>query len=176
MKSGRLRKRFIHPDDLPLYYQVVEQNTSRPGPEFVADLEHRIIRRDGEVRHILARTRVLKDDSGRIVIIYGANQDITERKQAEEALRKSEQRFRSLVETTSEWIWEVDQNGVYTYASPKVKDILGYEPEEVVGKTPFDFMDRHEAERVGAIFSDSLSSVNHFPDWKTSIPVRMDER
>ena len=49
------------------------------------------------------------------------HEDITERK-----LRDSEERFRSLVETTSDLIWEVDVNSVYTYVSPKIKDILGY--------------------------------------------------
>jgi PAS domain-containing protein len=45
---------------------------------------------------------------------------------AEEALRESEARFRALVETTSDWIWEVDADLIYTYASPKVFDLLGY--------------------------------------------------
>jgi PAS domain S-box-containing protein len=74
--------------------------------------------------------------------------DITERKRAEEVLRQSEGRFRSLVEMTSDWIWEVDLKGVYTYVSPKVRDLLGYEPEELIGKAPFDFMPAEEARRV----------------------------
>jgi PAS domain S-box-containing protein len=77
-------KRFVHPDDIPLHYQFVEDNTLRPDTEFSADREHRIIRRDGEVRYILARARVIRDDSGRIIRRYGANQDITQRKQSEE--------------------------------------------------------------------------------------------
>ena len=77
-------KRFIHPDDIPLHYQFVKENTLRPDLEFSADIEHRIIRRDGVVRHIHARARVVKDDSGRVIKRYGANQDITERKQAED--------------------------------------------------------------------------------------------
>lgn len=72
--------------------------------------------------------------------------------QANEALTASEERFRSLVETSSDWVWEVDANGVYTYASPKVRDLLGYEPEEIVGKAPFDLMPPEEQERVAAEF------------------------
>ena len=79
-----------------------------------------------------------------------------------EALRQSEERFRTLTESTSDWIWEVDANGVYTYASPKVKDLLGYNPEEVIGKTPFNLMPPDEAERVGAIFRDLVASQRSF--------------
>ena len=84
--------------------------------------------------------------------------EIIGRKQVEEALRKSEERFRSLVETSNDWIWEVDQNSVYTYVSPKVRDLLGYEPEEIVGKTPFDFMSPDEAERVAKLFQDVVET------------------
>jgi PAS domain S-box-containing protein len=67
------------------------------------------------------------------------------------AVRESQQRFQGLVETLSDWIWEIDQNGVYTYVSPKVKDLLGYEPNEVLGKTPFDLMPPEEAQRVAGV-------------------------
>ncbi len=68
------------------------------------------------------------------------------------ALRESEARFRNLVETTSDWIWEVDESAVYTYASPKIRDILGYLPEEVIGKTTFELMPAEEAQRVEKLF------------------------
>jgi PAS domain S-box-containing protein len=80
--------------------------------------------------------------------IFTVCRDITRRKRSEDALRESEENFRALVETSYDWIWAVDENGVYTYASPRVKDILGYSAEEVVGKTPFDFMPPKESERV----------------------------
>lgn len=73
-----------------------------------------------------------------------------------DALNHSEERFRSLVETINDWMWEVDANGIYTYASPKVRDLLGYEPEEILGRTPFDFMPAEEAERVSALFQEYL--------------------
>ncbi len=81
---------------------------------------------------------------------------------SEESLRKTEERFRSLVETTSDWIWELDSNGIYTYASPKIRDLLGYEPEEVIGKRPFDLMPPDEAVRIEGIFHGIVESREPF--------------
>jgi PAS domain S-box-containing protein len=61
----------------------------------------------------------------------------TRRKAVETALQESEQRFRQVAETSGEFIWEVDVNGLYTYANPVVEEILGYKPEEIVGKKYF---------------------------------------
>jgi PAS domain S-box-containing protein len=66
--------------------------------------------------------------------------------------RESEEKFRALVESTSDFIWEVDAAGTYTYASPQVRRILGYEPEELLGKTPFEIMPPGEAKRVADEF------------------------
>ncbi|MEN6484742.1 MAG: PAS domain S-box protein [Syntrophobacteraceae bacterium] len=90
-------------------------------------------------------------------VVMGLFRDISERKRAEEALRRSEERYRTLLETTFDWIWEVDSSGRYTYASPQVFDILGYAPEEILGHTPFDFMSEEEAERVKCIFLEAVS-------------------
>jgi len=63
--------------------------------------------------------------------------DITERKEAEEALRRSEGRFQQVTENAQVWVWEVDAEGVYTYASPTLERVLGYTPAEIVGKKHF---------------------------------------
>jgi PAS domain S-box-containing protein len=89
-------------------------------------------------------------------------QEIIERRRAEEALLASEKRIRDLIEATSDWVWEVDNQGVYTYASPQVSRILGYEPEDVLGKTPFDLMPSEEAERVAGIFRNIAASQQPF--------------
>ena len=87
---------------------------------------------------------------------------IVAHRQGQEDLARSERRYRSLVETTFDWIWEVDAGGTYTYVSPKVKDFLGYEPEEVVGRTPFDLMPEDEARRVGEIFGTIAAEQRPF--------------
>ena len=81
-----------------------------------------------------------------------------ERQRVEEVLRESRERFRALTENTGDWIWEVNVDGTYTYVSPRVKEILGYEPEEVIGKTPFDLMPAEEVKRVAADFRAIVES------------------
>jgi PAS domain S-box-containing protein len=60
--------------------------------------------------------------------------DITKRKQVEEALRQSEKKYKNLAEATSDMIWEANEKGIFTFVSPRIKDILGYEASEVTGK------------------------------------------
>jgi PAS domain S-box-containing protein len=79
---------------------------------------------------------------------------MTERVKAEEDLRRSEEKFRTLIENVVDWVWQVDPDGTYTYVSPQAERILGYDTSEIVGRTPFELMSPEEAERVGAIFAD----------------------
>ena len=62
-------------------------------------------------------------------------------------MRESEAKFRALVESTSDWIWEVDEHGKYTYSSPQVYDLLGYHNEEIIQKSPFELMTPEDAKR-----------------------------
>jgi PAS domain S-box-containing protein len=89
------------------------------------------------------------------VALHRLEREIAERARSEQALRESEEKFRALTEATSDWLWETDANGVYTYASPRVRDLLGYEPAEVVGRTPFDLMPAAERERLRAVFKEN---------------------
>ena len=77
---------------------------------------------------------------GTVVGVASHARDITERRRAEAALRLSEERARQMLETSFDWIWEVDTECRYTFAGPQVADLLGYSPEELIGKTPFDLM------------------------------------
>ena len=94
-----------------------------------------------------------------------------ERKQLEEALRDSGERFRDIAYSIADWIWEVDENGVYTYCSDKVKDILGYSPGEIIGKTPFDLMPKDGAKRIAEVFSKmarNKESIKDLENWNVT--------
>jgi PAS domain S-box-containing protein len=64
----------------------------------------------------------------------------------------------------SDWIWEVNTDGVYTYCSERVEDILGYRPEEIIGRTPFDFMTPEEAQKIAAEFSTIYADKSPIKD------------
>ena len=80
----------------------------------------------------------------------------------EDELRREVERLNAMLDTNSDWIWEVDAQGRYTYASRHVLALLGYEPHEVLGRTPFDLMPPDEAARVGALFGAIIAQKRAF--------------
>lgn len=91
----------------------------------------------------------IKNVNNIIELILFTLKDVTQRKRAEESLQESEFRFKQVSENASEWIWEVDSNGLFTYVSPIIKELLGYEVEEVIGSKYFyDFFDPEKREEV----------------------------
>lgn len=101
--------------------------------------------KDGRVIFCEWYNTLITDQQGRLVSVLSQVMDVTERRKLEEKLRASEEKYRSLVEATSDCIWEVDQNGRFTYVSPKIRDMIGYAPEECLGRCPLDFAPEDEA-------------------------------
>ena len=95
-----------------------------------------------------------------------------ERERLLRALEESNERFRSLVETTSDWIWEVNPEGVYIYSSPKVRDLLGFEPEEIIGKNLVDLTVLKEAERTGRVFKKLILSRKPFNGFENNCQAK----
>ncbi len=92
--------------------------------------------------------------------------DITERRCAEQALRESEERFRHVAENSEEWIWEVDTNGKYTYASPVVEKVLGYRVDEIVGEKCFyDLFHPEDKEERQEIAFEAFSERRAFREF-----------
>jgi PAS domain S-box-containing protein/putative nucleotidyltransferase with HDIG domain len=156
-------QRFVHPDDLQLIRQIVEQNITKTDSESLPNFEHRIIRRDGEVRHIQVRVCVVKDDSGRVAKRYGANQDITERKNIEVALAESEERYRTAMECSNDGI-AIGKGGLNVYVNRKLLEMFGFEkPEEVLGK-PASIIARPEDRKLLMEMNRKRQKGEYVPD------------
>jgi len=145
---------FHYQEQIEKYLKPFKQIVKEKGKN-VSEMKH--VRKDGTQFLSLMKITLLRDGQGAPLAILVIIKDTTERIQADELLRDSKLRYQNLVESTSDWVWEVDKEGRYTYVSPRIRDLLGYEPEEVIHKTPFDLMPPEEAERVGEIFATAVA-------------------
>jgi PAS domain S-box-containing protein len=121
----------IHPGDVADFRQVVER-ASRDAQDF--SHEYRLRMPDGRIKHLYVAAHAVRDESGSLEYI-GAVMDVTERKRAEDALKQGQKRFRAMVEKSAEGIvLGTPEKGVI-YASPSVERVLGYTPDEFVGRS-----------------------------------------
>jgi PAS domain S-box-containing protein len=145
----------VHEEDRPYVGRLVEQSM-RDGD---AEGEWRVIWPDGTVHWIAGRWRVFKDEEGRPVRALGMDFDVTERKRAEEALRRSEERYRSLVEATTQVVWT-------TGAAAEAVDIpiwcefTGQSPEEARGDGWLESVHPDDREATKVAWSEALKNGN----------------
>ena len=149
----------IHPAE-SLDYVLDEFNAHTSGKKALA-AEIPCLRKDGTILYAdIAGSAVLID--GKICNV-GFFTDVTERKKLNDALRKSEERFKQVTESAGEWIWEVDTDGLYTFTSPAVEKILGYKPDEIVGRMHFyDFFVPEEKEALKKIAIETFTGKRAF--------------
>lgn len=100
-------------------------------------IEKRYFRKDQSVVWANVTVSLVRTAAGESQYFIAVIEDITERKKAEAAVTESAERFRQVVENISDFVWEVDANGLYTYASSSVEKILGYSCGDLVGKMHF---------------------------------------
>ncbi|MEI6797035.1 MAG: PAS domain S-box protein, partial [Methanomassiliicoccales archaeon] len=115
--------------------KIVQEQVLRRGDSEVYEKEYR--RKDGTIFPVELRTFLVRDGNEEPLHMWAIVRDISERDRTRKALEASEERFRQVAEVAGEFIWEIDLDGIYRYASPVVEDILGYRPEELVGKMHF---------------------------------------
>ena len=98
-------------------------------------------RKDGSLVEVSISLSPLTDVNGAVVASTGIHRDISTSKRAAEALRASEERYRRIVETAFEGVWIIDSNYRTTFVNRRITDMLGYAPEEMLGKPVVTFMD-----------------------------------
>ena len=128
----------VYPADRGEYRAAVRRLLT--GGRDDADQTYRVVHPDGAVRWVRDWLRVVRDRTGRPTRLDGSLSDITARHTAEEGLRQSERRFRALIEKSRDGVVLIDEQGIVTYTSAAAKATLGYEPEDLVGKSGFDLV------------------------------------
>jgi PAS domain S-box-containing protein len=137
---------YVHPDDRDLMERRREQYGDNPAPE----LEVRLVRPDGEVRHVIARSVVERDCGGRFLARFGTLSDITDIKRAEAAARRSEERYRFLADNAPDMITRTKLAGDILYISPGSVRVFGYTPEEMLRLNAQEMVHPDDFERVMA--------------------------
>jgi len=119
------------------------------------------VRKDGTTLWTETMATPVFNDEGQLIALQGVTRDITERKRAEEELRGSEEKYRNLVESISDVIFEIDKQGVLTYVSPVVRNVLGYEAEDLIGKTFLEFVHPDDRDLLIKRFSELTEGVEY---------------
>ncbi len=137
----------VHPADRERLMSTVQASVSTAVS--AEPFEFRLQPKDGEIRTVLVYPEIIADVDGKALYSYGALQDITERKKAEQALLDSEKRYRSIVETAQEGIWTIDAESRTTFVNRSMAQMLGYPVSEMLGRSMFEFMDE-EGKNIAA--------------------------
>ena len=126
----------VHPDDLERIGEEIRQYAEKDVEEYTQS--YRFMTKDGQIRWVEDQTSVVRDDKGKKIFNQGLLVDITSRKLAEDAVRKSEEKFRRIVETAGEGFILMDEDLRITAVNDAYCKLLGYSRDEIIGKTPLD--------------------------------------
>jgi PAS domain S-box-containing protein len=153
----------VHPDDIK--FLADSFNTlARDTHSSVIQGEMHLRHKDGSWRTLEAvGSNLVHNNVGEAIIVN--YRDITERKRMEEALRISEERFKSIVTTSQEWIWAIDTNGIYTFSNPAIENILGYTSDEIVmSSSRKNLILEEDIPRVRELFAQSIEQKKGWSD------------
>jgi diguanylate cyclase (GGDEF)-like protein/PAS domain S-box-containing protein len=170
---GTDSRAFVHPDDLEATAQSIREMRASKQP--AGGLVNRQITPMG-TRVVEWNGYPLFDEKGQYTGTQITGRDVTERKQMEEALRQSEQRYRLLTESTSDVIWTMDLGLKYTYVSPSVTHMRGYTPEEIMGLSAAETMTPASLEVARKTLAERIVAARmegYDPDHMTPVELEM---
>ena len=145
----------LHPEDHEPVAAVYRDYIAGKIPEYRVEFRQRT--RSGEWKWILSLGRVVERDAqGQPLRMLGTHTDITERKRMEETLRESEERFRLLIQNSSDIIMVADENGSMRFVGGPSERILGYRASEMIGTSGFDLIHPEDRQRVVWVFEGGV--------------------
>ncbi len=156
-----LMRSLIH-SDFKDYFQKMHQEFSTDNT--TQTFEYKIIDKCNNIKYLSQRNFIVKDKDNNVVGIKAFISDITHYKELQENLQESKDKLTTLLEASSDWFWEIDTNGIFTFVSDRVKDFLGYEANEIIGKSSFATMPKNEAKRIKEFFLNLLKTKQAFKD------------
>lgn len=146
MSSEEYARKFIPPEEAHLVAEENIKAIETDDSNFVQTIEHSIIRADGEKRYIIVRYGIIKDDKGQTIKTYGANQDITELKEAQESIIKSRNYLDKIINSIADPVIVKDEQHRWVLLNDAYCQFMGYTREELLGKSDYDFFPPNEAD------------------------------
>ncbi len=168
MSISRFVERYIHPEDISIVEEESRKVFESTDPDYSSYYEHRLILGDGSIGHFAVRLFAEKDSEGNTVRTYGVNQDITERKLAEENINRVHRRYRALIDHSADIISLIDADHNILYTSPSVHSIEGFAPEEL---TEHNFLESIHPEDQDS-FQEALKEIASNPGASIDISWR----
>lgn len=123
------------------------------------------IHKDGHEVVIESSGTPIFDEKGRFLGYRGIDRDVTLRKKTADELQKSKTRLQNILETSSEWIWEIDLHGRHTYSNNAIIELLGYRPDEFIGKSYYDFLHAEDLQEVEQALPKLISEKRGWNGW-----------
>jgi PAS domain S-box-containing protein len=143
-------------EDISTMYNAFNK-VYRTGEPQQRNIFHGVVSKDGKLGFRETSAFPKRNKKGEIIGFRGTSIDVTERKQVEEKLLESEEKYRDLVEGLPDVVFAVDQNGALTYLSPAVETMTGYNGSELMGRTFADFLHPEDLARALDTFVRTLS-------------------
>ena len=139
MSAETYSREFVYPEDIPSVAGAIRNLLGTTDPLYRGQMEHRIIRRDGEIRTIIARYAPVMDTQGKVIRTFGANQDITERKAMEEALSESRQLFADIISFLPDPTFVIDAEGKVLAWNRAIEQLSGVSSADIIGKGDYEY-------------------------------------
>jgi two-component system, cell cycle sensor histidine kinase and response regulator CckA len=121
--------------------------------EEVPPYEYSLITKQGKRIEVIITSKLIPYENERAIL--GIITDITDRRHTEILLQENQETINAIIETSQDWIWSIDSQGVHTYSNPAVEKILGYKPEEIIGIKDIDLLHDEDKKVVQSLIKDS---------------------